>query len=226
MKKNIFLLLILFLLSINTVSAANINYTLEITNDGQFKEQITYNIYNFKNIDGGGYNYQDKIYGDMQSFVDSSPYSNTNYNKTIKKNDNDYIITFNYDFNETDFKYSYILEKCFDSFHFESTDNYYYFFTNGTFYCTDSDGISVVVKTNYKVVSNNATEKFGNNYKWIFNNDVANINIKIDKKANLNEQKVINSNNYLLYILISLFLISVIFIISFAITKNKKNNRI
>lgn len=163
MKKIILLILLCF-----TLTGCTINYNLDI-NDDNFKETITGSVYNSEltNDDNSINMYSFLINTEQNAF-----YNNDNifYNKTTNNIDNKIDFEYNYTFTSNNFNNSRIINECFDNHVFEYKEGIYYLVVSGKFNCYYTN-TNINITTDYKVISNNATDKKDNTYTWTINEE-------------------------------------------------------
>lgn len=113
------------------------------------------------------------------------------------------------------------LNQCYKDFKVQVADGIVTIETGNNFECYDYyeflDSVKVVIKTNHKVIDNNADEKNGNSYIWNITKD-GNKNIKFSYKETAND----NSQ----YIVISIIIILFVIIALLFLKKRKKSNEI
>jgi len=218
MKKIVFLLLILL------VSGCTSNYELEISNDS-FKENISV-VINKDEIPSKPVNETIETDDQITPFLEnkySALFSNEKaYYKKKVAYYGDYInVNMKYNYNLEEFKDSNSLNLCFEEFVFENEETYY-IHAYGNFYCLYTNEININIKSNNKVIKNNATSVNGNIYTWTINDSNSN-NVNIEFEV----EKGFSWNKILRYGIIVTIILTVIFsAIYYIYIKRKKNNSI
>lgn len=159
--------------------------------------------------------------------VDLSNLSNANYNKELKEN----VLSYSTDYSMDNYKNSLLL-TCFDSYNIQSTDNTYVIRTGKKFKCLpyqyndfdllNYEKLEIKIKTNHKVIKNNANKVNNNTYYWFIDkNNIDNTEIYFEI-----EKDVKNFTIEFLAIFIILILICGVIIYYIVKTKSEKNNKI
>lgn len=214
MKKVILIISLLF------ISGCTTSYNLEISNDS-FKENITVYI-NKSEI-------PTKIYDDIELDDQITPFiendypaissdSKSYYKKVVTDAGDYYKVLMDYKYSEKEFGQSNSLKNCFENYEF-GYDKKYYIHVYGNFYCLYSDEIKINIKTNNKVLKNNADTVNGNVYTW-------NINKQNEKDVDI-EFEVEKGFSYLtlLYIIIGVLVILIpVIVYKFLQSKKRKVN--
>ncbi len=202
MKKALSIIIAIFLLT-----GCSSEYNLELSNN-KIKEKIVTNILDSdipsqqSSISEVDDRITPFINNDQYPFDDSD---DKKYKKTIKEDNGTTQVTLEYNYSHSDYRKSKIYKTCFEKARFDNLDNGYQLNFTGKFYCLYGDELVVNIKTNNKVISNNATKVSGNTYTWIINNDNVNdinINMKISDQS--------KTINYVLYVIAAIFFIAVI----------------
>jgi len=215
--KKIFTIIILFLLC-----GCSSEYTLEISNDN-FKENIKSYIYKseiptvtYKDIELDDY---------ITPFLKnkySALFSNDKayYKKVTVDLGDRYEVNMSYEYNAKKFSDSNSLKLCFDNYKFDYNDNYY-IHAYGTFYCLYSNELKINIKTNNKVIKNNADSINGNVYTWnISDSNKNNVDIEFEVEKGFSYIKVIY------YIIGIIALVPIAIIVYMVYSKNKNVNEI
>lgn len=154
-------LLISFVLSIFIirVNASTINYNLNIDNNRHFYETITYTIENNSDNDY------------LKNILSKPVYYDYNqtmlYNKKVSKDNDNTIVVLKKDYDNNLFKYSSILNECYENIGFDVDDYRISFYTKSYFKCSNrADNIVVSVTTSIPVMNNNANIIENNSYIW------------------------------------------------------------
>ncbi len=212
-KLKIFILVIILFL---TGCTGNAEYNLLIG-----KEKIIENIKitvpneNFHNDSLEGY--------PMELEFEENYYANKNqkllYNKRIEDTVTDKIMYLDYTYDIDEFKNSNFLNSCFKKLTYENNDNYILIDVTDLSYCMSGNEITINIKTDLKVVKNNADIINENIYTWNINkNNFINKNIMI---------KISKKEFPLLLLILSLsFVVTIFIMIVLFIKKSKKNNEI
>ena len=235
------LIIIVFLVVVLTGCSAS--YEVEIVDD-KIKEKVTI-------VDNNSFRWdkemptsdkdtdesqdQKMTYRDYVNNLYKNPFpafnnrNNIFYNKRKISNKNQLGISYDYIYDFSNYKYSNIINSCYRYFNVLDSNDLYILSTNDTINCLsydNVDSITIHLKTNHKVKSNNASSVDGYNYYWTFteaNKDNAGIYIELYK-----DKYVFNYENKItivLTIFISLAILAFIVIIIFR-KKASKNNRI
>lgn len=200
MKKIIILLFLIFL-----VTGCSSQYNLYISNDN-IEENIVLKIE--KPVIDNSLNSFVEVDDRVTPFVNGNQYPFYNnydivYDKNVIDDNNFYYVTFNYKYKDFDFSNSYLLNSCFEK-HIYSYDKYYYFRLSGQFSCLYSSSMDINIKSDNKVIYNNADEVNKNVYTWHINSqnvsDVL-IEMKIDKN---------NDSFYLKIFFVGLFIVIIV----------------
>lgn len=162
--KKIFSMIILFLVifSVDVYANNNVEYTLTITDDYEFKESIRYSIDDYKQEDEG-YNY---FYDIVNDDVYTDIFYKTKYKKVKKKNNNTYNITLSHTYNEYTFSNSNFLNNCFEGEVFTYDIDNYSLKNEKGFSCLYGNSLKITIITDFEVVSTDAIVS-GNKYTWI-----------------------------------------------------------
>ncbi len=211
-------LLLSFLIII--LSGCTNEYNINISDDKIEEELISY-IYpidtQYKHVDG--IEDDDKI----TPFIEGEqyPFSDTYdkvYKKTIEKT-NDYTkVSFKYDYTLDEFKNSRTLNVCFDNATYTNTKKYLYIKLEN-FKCLYSETLDINVKTDNKVMSNNADNKKNNIYTWHIDRD--NIN---DKNIEIKIKKGMPFSDKMMYIGLGILGIIVIINVIFVVRRGQRRN--
>ena len=225
----------ILLTAVFLITGCEVNYSLEFK-DGIFNEDISFSLENnSNNIETINYlkNSDQYVY-----YISDDDIDKINYNKTIKNNNN--FVDFNYSYSYTNgLKDARVLTECFDAYSFIEEHDHYLIQTGNKFNCLVydymiADKINITIKTNNKVLENNADNVDGNKYMWTIDNSNFNnkpILFKVSKE--LNQTNFVtdfmnNMNNgsftILFIMLVAAVMVGVIIFIVYNI--NKKNNAI
>lgn len=219
MKKIILLMIILF------VSGCSAEYHLEISNDS-FKEKIKI-IIDKSEIPTETYPEDVELDDQITPLIEKGYPVFFSNDKIYYKKDvietTDYVnLDMYYNYNAKEFKNSNSLNLCFEDFEFYDDNNSYYIHAMGNFYCLYSESLNINIKTNNKVLNNNADSVNGNIYTWNINNDnVENVDIKFEVSKGIPYRQIFTYS--LVVILIGSVVGSLLY---FIIKKNKENNKI
>lgn len=216
MKKNIFVLLMFIII----LTGCDAEYNLEFSNDS-IKENTKITILD-SDIPVEDPNQMIEVDDRITPFIeqDQYPFFNSEkvkYNKDVKKSGDITTINFDYEFTHKEYLDSYVYNSCFEKKNFSTEGDNHYLSFSGDFYCFYGDSITINIKTNNKVIENNADKVNGNIYTWVINkdnfNDV-NIDMVISKDSAVVERVII-------YIVIGISI--VLFIAGFIVYKKIKN---
>lgn len=177
MKKNIYLVLILFLiagctsdyeLKINPTSMEeSINFTLK---DNDYDKAILINqIFTVTDV----YYDNDKEMGShvikvlKEEKFHPTYLTEDFYTKEINKDK----INLSYTYKNDSYEGSNIFNFCFGDVYYDSTDDYYVLNGYNSFKCLLKDEMKFTITTDYRVINSNADKIIGNNYIWYFNKE-------------------------------------------------------
>ena len=201
MKKKFIFLSILLL----SLTGCKTTYNLEFSNNN-IKEDITTTILS-SDIPKKDANAISEVDDRVTPFIENDQYPIFNdtkikYKKKVKKENDTTIVNLKYTYSHDEFRNSNTFKKCFR--HAELVDNYkdYELTFSGDFYCLYGEEVEINIKTNNKVLSNNADKVSGNTYTWVINKgnlEHANIKMKISKKSNI--------TSYTLYVIIGIVVV-------------------
>lgn len=187
MKKKIILaIMILFL------TGCSVDYEINF-GEKDISEQIklTYNenLYDTaKKIleDDGFYLEKELIESEMPSLVGYEDY----YNKDIKVKKDKTTVTLDYRYSYDNFENSYAIEQCFEKSTFINDKEYYYLSLGGIFSCTNTGEITLKMKSDYKIIKDNAHEVKEGYRIWKIGqfNDDKEIVIQLSKELIAKEQ--------------------------------------
>lgn len=167
MKKVFYFICLVFSVFVFDVSASNnVNYSIEITKNYDFKEVIDYSITNYKQLNNG-YNYfstivNDDIYTDI--------FYNTKYKKHKSKNGNTYNVKLSHTYNEYTMSNANFLNNCFEKSSYDYDMDKIKFYGRGGFLCLRGDSLTINLNTDFSISDTNAT-KNGNIYTWFPNDE-------------------------------------------------------
>lgn len=161
-------------------------------------------------------------------FVENDAYPmHSNFDKKYEKSvsyDGDMInMNVKYTYTPLEFANANSFNQCFNDKTVEvDNDEYYYFRLTDMNRCFLTANFDVNIKTNYKVISNNADSVKGNTYTWHVNEENMNnvlIEIRIDKNHVDNSGKMIYA-----YVIFGVVLAFIIFLIRSFVKKNNSRN--
>lgn len=212
MKKKLFILIPLIFLT-----GCTTNYTLEITENG-FNETIEGNVLK-KELNQENQSdinmYSFLINGEQTVFIRND---NIYYNKTLIENKETIDYNYNYLYNENNFINSKILKTCFENFTYENKDNKYYLKAEGGFGCSYAPETIINIKTDYKVLANNANKINKNTYTWTINDTNKN---NLDMFIIISKEKE-KSNNWSTIKTISLIILLLLSALCIYLVKKKR----
>lgn len=215
--KKIYLLILILL-----ICGCSANYNLEIKEDS-FYEKIDV-IINKSDIPDSnqtidGIELSDQITPFLQS-QNSVFFTNPSikYNKKIEEISDYYSVIMDYEYKPSEFKDSNTLNMCFSDFEFNEEDNYY-IHAYGTFYCLYTDNIDINIKTNNKVLKNNADSVKGNVYTW-------NINTKNNNSVDIEFEitKTVSHTNIIIYVVLFIIVVVAVVVAANLYIKKKKKD--
>lgn len=166
------------------------------------------------------------------AFYNFDTRKNEYYDFTKEETDSNIILKYNYRYSGNDLYKSEAASRCYYKRIVNVTDEFITISTDNQVACLYKDGekqiddITVNIKTDLPVVSNNADNVDGNTYTWYINDENYNdkaINIKISKEAE--KTSFIDG---ILAIILLIVIIIIIAIIMYVVVrrKNDKNNKI
>lgn len=223
MKKNIIigLLILIFL------SGCDITYDLNIKNK-TIKENISFRYYpgsqsSMSNsiTSGSKVSDEDKIL----YLINNNIYALTNndkkiYSKKIEEFGNHKFINLIFNYKLKEYSNAYYMTNCVEKYDISFKKNKYKLHAYGKFKCLYGDKLVVRIKTNNKVIKNNADYIDNNKYIWeITSENKDNIDINIDMKKKIKLSNYYKIGGFLIFGIIT------IFGIMFIIVKLKRKNR-
>lgn len=162
MKKIFYLIIFVSCIFIANVFATNdVDYTLKITKDYDFKETIKYSLDNVKEVQNGD-NYfnsiiNEPVYTDIM-------YKNK-YKKNIVKKNGKYIVTLSNTYSEYGMGNSNFLNNCFKTKKYDYDMDKFSFSGLDEFICLYGDSLKIKIITDFEVTDTNAIVS-GNTYTW------------------------------------------------------------
>lgn len=197
-------------------TGCNAKYNIEFNKDGYSDELYLYGI-NMSPFEAErvlGLNFSDEN-TDINYY--NHEFINIDNQKTLR-------IFYNYDY-DRNIKFG-SLNVCYNNATFKITNDIILLDTDSKMECfkylNENDTIEVNIKTDFKVIYNNADEVNGNTYTWLI--DKNNLYKKISIKMDRNNLK--GANNYLIIYIIGGVIFATIVIIFLTKILNKKNNKI
>lgn len=214
--KSKFKIIILFIILFLTGCTGSGEYNLTIDKDKVSENiKITVPNDNFQNDSLDGYPIELEFEEDYYALKDQKIF----YNKKVEDTKTDKIMYLDYTYNINDYEYSNFLNSCFEDLDYENTANYMTIDATNFLNCMNGDEITINIKTDLKVLKNNADIINDNIYTWNINKNnfvSKNIMIKISKKE----------FPYLLLLMSLSFILLTFIIIILFLKKSKKNNEI
>lgn len=185
--KKILLLLVLSLLITGCTSS------YEIIFDESINEKITinydgdiYKVVEDFDFEGDSFYFESELVNSrIPSLIGFEDY----YTKNIDVKNNKSTITLDYEYEYDTFEKSYLINECFEKSNFINKDDYYYVSLGGAFYCFGADHFTLKMKTDYKVIKNNADKEEDGYYIW----DIEDVNE--EDKVELQISKVVKNNS-------------------------------
>lgn len=210
MKKILLLICLLFL------TGCQVEYNVVIKDDS-VHENLNFSIPN----DYNNSELEDAIYNPSVPIINLDDYSNYGaYSVSIDEDFNQRNVSFDYDYDISDFSSSTLLEGCFESATFDYSKNNIKFNASGEFYCLyDNSSVVVNITTDNKVKSHNADDVNGNTYSWYIS-DNAPVSIKIEIL------KDTVANKFLSYLKKGVLLLLLVALAIFVVRLRKKNNEV
>lgn len=198
---------IICFLSLILFGCSNAEYNLTI-NDDSFYEDI--NVY-FDN--DSSYSFIDYDFYPLHSNVDNI------YEKKIENFNGMTKLNLKYKYSVEEFGNSNTLNQCFDYKDLDFNDDFYYINIGNFNGCITNPDFVINIKTNNKVLFNNANSVKNNVYSWYINSDNVNdfsLEIKVSKGIYKLETKYV--------ILIFSFILFLLLILSYIFFKKKKSS--
>lgn len=217
---------ILFLLILLLLSGCSVDYNLDISSEGVFKETIigTISGEEYSNLGGTDVNPYQDILNYSTPLIEDNGY----YDKEIIDVDGNKEYYFTYTFNNN-YQDSSVINSCYDNVLFEENDEVYYIKLTGEFKCLYSDKVTVNVYTEHNVYDHNADEinETGNIYTWtIDNKNDADIFMMVSKYPEiiLDEKKpFMNSFKAVVFVILLILSVIVYFLYKKVINKNERD---
>ena len=155
-------------------------------------------------------------------FIENDQYPLVNntkvkYKKKVKKSGNNTIVNLKYNYSHEEFRKSSTFKNCFRHAEFKEKRNGYSLDFSGDFYCLYGDEVVINIKTDNKVLSNNADKVSGNTYTWVINRKNlghVKINMELSKKTNI--------SGYIIYVIVGIIGI-VLCVFGFIVFRKIKN---
>jgi len=250
--KYIFFFAICFMLATINTYASSIEYNLTIDDDMNFHENNIYTVKESELSKTGYYDFMTSVVKDKINFDEDRQ---VKYKKTSKKSNGVYTITLKNDYNPSFLAGSRIIKECFSKYDIVNDGAKISIKTTSPFYCSSRAGsITINIKTNLAVLSNNAKEHNNNVYTWYPTDDSFSLYFGVSQnksKENKSMDEIVgedpeaddssdnttdqtedqqtpetkDQNPYAGIIIASVFiLLSVIAIIIIIVLKNKKNS--
>lgn len=224
MKKILIFCLVLFL------TGCKAQYNLEINSDN-IVEDVTVSIP--KSI-------TERSIVESSISIDNFVYPGSDYNDvyngSLKEDDNNYYMNYNYTHDVSKFSKSLFLKRCYDNVMVKESGNEISLLTSDTFFCLNMlddgfylDEVSIAIKTDLNVISNNADKVSGNTYIWNIDNSNYNnksISLMVRKPNNIQDIIVENNSSFILIFIVITILTLLLIIYIVVKLKAKKNNDI
>lgn len=196
MKKKVLFIICLFLLT-----GCDVVYNLDVKDIDRI-ESIKFNLKESDNVP-----VNENVDGDVDYLSDNlkmltDTYYNEDYNSLNndstdkyfyeKKRNNDNSFSLNYIFNNNNYSFSNALNYCFENISVDDNEKYLIFDFKNSSVCFEQDiydrldKVTINIKTDYDVVSNNADEVNKNTYSWILSKKDIEKEIYIKMKKNKN----------------------------------------
>lgn len=188
MRKVLFSIIFILLLSITNVNATNdVSYNLTIDKDYNFSETIDFKITDYKQKNNGN-NYFADIINNPQ-YTDLT-YKNK-YKKKVVKHNGYYSVRLSNTYSEYGMGNSNFLNNCFENANFNYDLDTLSFTGSDGFICLYGDSLKISVTTPFEVTETNGI-KSGNTYTWNVTNLDFSMNISMNK---VYEKKAKSSSN-------------------------------
>lgn len=243
MKKRILILMIILLLT--TGCTCEYNLTIE---ENSYKEEIIIIGSTSDEISSFNNKWEIPINKEEYNNINLEPDSNGGFTGEIYNYKlNNSRLTFNYNFNRSQYINSTAVSNCYDMLTITNSNNRTVISTSSNNKCFENhpplNNIKIRIKVDKPVISNNADSINGNTYIWNINKSNANeksINLILGNQNNEsnensnpnNSNNNINKNNnnifdrYILYIFIAILVIIIYFGYKWFINMKDKNNDI
>ncbi len=219
MRKSILLLLIIFM-----VTGCSVQYNLEI-NSSSVKENtnIKFAKETFDGTLSSLSNYNMPITQDSKQ-VDF-------YNLDVSEDAANYYLKYNYEFDHQKYVNSYFVKNCYETVKLEEKYGQIHFYTSSQFRCINLDdgghidSATINIKTDMRVIENNADEIKDNIYTWKINeknSDNKPINIVMEKNDDIDT--LVNNTKDMLIILGAILIPAALIGIYMVIRKKRSNS--
>lgn len=219
---------VLIFISIILFTGCTANYNLEIDNDS-FMETITFPMLKSE-TSYDEVNEQKEI----EVFATTDSEEKKVYDSNITEDTNYYYLNYTYKHDITSLKKNYFINRCYDNFEVDETDDEIVLSTDDQFNCiymddgAGLDSAQINITTKLKVLENNADKVSGNTYTW--NIDAGNyqnkpIKIKVKRDFDVKSSLKKNEASYFSGIIALSILIVCLIIFIFIKIKEKKNNK-
>jgi len=227
MKKKMILLVI----SLFTITGCTTQYDLVI-NESSFDETTTIvapkSDFNRNEI---------QVYSEQNIPITQETNQTKFYNNFMTEDNSNYYIKLNYSHDIDTIKKSYFITKCYQNANINETSEQIEISTSPEFMCINlddgwyNDAAKINIKTDLKVVENNADEVNDNTYTWNINQtNYTNkpVNITMQKKVNLKnvvekiEVSSASKDLFIVYGCIALLIVLVVLLIAIKVKKNNK----
>lgn len=234
MKIKYFILILIIFMMCGCTAEVN----LEIS-DSQVRESVDITFYQnaiySKDIIKSSFRNYIPIYA-TDVIVDAEedrPFPNINYyEKSETDLGNGYKFNYKYNFNIDKYEDARTVKDGFRSYVISLNENNHTISittdNNGLLYFDDYpelEEVKINIRTNYKVLENNADSVNGNIYTWVFNKDSnKSIDMLIDTSNSNNSFVIIETLNNVFPIVCIVIVVFVVFLL--LLLKNKKNNKI
>jgi len=143
------------------------------------------------------------------------------YDKKIDYKDEYTLINLKKNYSAEDFKRTRSIRLCFENQKFDITEEYYDIHMSGYFYCLyNNDKLTIKIKSNNKVIDDNAERIDGNSYYWtIDQNNFKDVNIVFKT------EKVVDNTFSIILAVVIIIIVILSGFMFFRYFKKKKDNR-
>lgn len=209
------------------LTGCDAEYNLEVSGGG-IKESVNFTVPNTESNSKIVDEYYKSKYMSYYSMDANKSY---NYNKEKIENDEKIGMNLSYEYSIKNYEKSSLLDYCYYKKSVAKAGDYIVIETDGKTRCFYKDGtknldkLTVNIKTDLKVLENNADQVKDDTYTWIINTDNYEnkpIKMKIDTTAKTNE-----SNFWVIvtFIIVGVLIVAGL-IVLFMYFKNRKNNKL
>ena len=214
---------IILFISCIILTGCTTNYNLEINmKDNIFNETIKETVLDSELTDDETDTniYSFLLNGNNQAFYNASNYF---YNQELNKENNLTNYTYTYTFNKENYKDSNILNSCFDKVNITEEEDKYKIILSGNFSCNYAEETIINIKTNSKVLANNANKINKDTYTWKIDKNKSD-NLFLYMTISTTELNKTNFTSWSTFKTIGLIIIVILSAFCIYVLKKKSNN--